>query len=134
MLPSQDNENRLKTGKQGNSAEGERHQQDNIKIINDMRGSQVTDFSSRLDRVESTIAKLESMDDVVNQVSLELQDANKRFEAIENTLKATVGYNIRRTFECSSCMTKGVVAIKVTCAKCGKDTWWGWWPGTKPTF
>jgi len=115
-------------------AEDERDQRDDFKVLNTTTESQISGFSYRLDRVESTITKLESMQDVVDQVSLELQSANKRLEATEDGLRATAGYNIRRTFECSSCMAKGVVAIKVTCAKCGKDTWWGWWPGTKPTL
>jgi hypothetical protein len=31
-------------------------------------------------------------------------------------------------FECSSCRSKHLVAVKIKCTKCGAENWWGYWP------
>ena len=69
-----------------NHAEDERYQGDDFEVLNTTTESQISGSSSRLGRVESAIAKLESIDSVVNQVSLELQSTNKRLEAVEDVL------------------------------------------------
>jgi hypothetical protein len=36
--------------------------------------------------------------------------------------------NINKMFHCDSCESHGLVAFSSKCTKCGKQTWWGWWP------
>jgi hypothetical protein len=36
--------------------------------------------------------------------------------------------NINKMFHCDSCDSHGLVAFSSKCTKCGKQTWWGWWP------
>ena len=114
--------------------EDENHQFGDIKTLESMSESELSSFSSRLDKVESAIAKLAGTEDTISQISLELQDVNEQIKFLKDSLRATAGYNIRRTFECSACQTKGVVAIKAVCTKCGEEILWGWWPGRKETL
>lgn len=35
---------------------------------------------------------------------------------------------MNQMFLCNSCQSQGLVAFSAKCTKCGKQTWWGWWP------
>jgi len=37
-------------------------------------------------------------------------------------------HDLRERFKCS-CGTRGMVAVHFKCTNCGKESWWGWWPG-----
>jgi len=58
-----------------------------------------------------------------DQRSLEL-----KFDNMSKTLAGTPMLDIRERFQCSICGSKGLVAAKIKCTKCGEETWWGWHP------
>jgi predicted nucleic acid-binding Zn-ribbon protein len=101
--------------------------------------AQLAELSLRLEKVEQTIDEFESKSSIANQLSStelkstiqQLQSVSSQVEVITEGLRSTAGYNISKTFHCSSCGSAGVIAMKIKCTKCGQENWWGWWPGEK---
>ncbi len=103
--------------------------------INSM-GVQLAELSLRLAKIELRITNWENNDDSDHLTSpaefksatQQLRSIRKQVEFITDGLRSTPGYNIGRIFNCSSCGSSGVVAVKVKCANCGQENWWGRWP------
>ena len=68
---------------------------------------------------ESTLAYME--DDMWKEIE-ELREENER---LRYSLLLT---DLQRRFECDGCKSKGLVAVKIRCTKCDKETWWGYHP------
>jgi hypothetical protein len=47
-------------------------------------------------------------------------------EKIQDTLGSTL--MVRRSFVCSNCGTKGLVAVTLKCTRCNHEDLWGWFP------
>lgn len=97
----------------------------------------VASLTERLGKAETTLGRLETKGDTCCDISgpAERQVIGKTDKAVEHQIKEvtrcvqkTLGYNISKTFKCRSCAGIGTVAIRVKCTKCGKESWWGWWP------
>jgi len=102
-------------------------------------GAQISELVHRLSKLEIAIAKYEGKSATSNDVSAshmkaamaQMKNIGSQVEVISEGLRGTAGYNLNKTFKCSSCNTVGVVAIKVKCNQCGQENWWGWWPKKK---
>lgn len=49
------------------------------------------------------------------------------FDLLQEEFSNTPLRNLGERFSCE-CGAKGMVANHIKCTKCGKETWWGWWP------
>ena len=102
-------------------------------------GRKIMDLSSRLAKIENAINKLEKKAQSSNEVSAsqmktaiqQMRNVSSQVEIITEGLRGTAGYNLNKTFKCTSCKNTGMVAIKVKCTQCGQENWWGWWPKKK---
>jgi hypothetical protein len=102
-------------------------------------GQRISELSSRLAKIENSLIKLEKKSQSPNEVSAsqiktaiqQMRNVSSQVEIITEGLRGTAGYNLNKTFKCSSCKSTGVVAIKVKCTQCGQENWWGWWPKKK---
>jgi len=100
----------------------------------------LAELANRISKLELMVSKMDnsgkSTAAQVNPATMkaamqQIQNVSSQVEVISEGLRGTAGYNISKTFSCSSCGTVGVVAIKVKCTKCGQENWWGWWPKKK---
>jgi hypothetical protein len=57
-----------------------------------------------------------------------LRTAERRLGDLTSRLDATPMISLRERFQCESCGSKQLVAVKIRCTKCGYETWWGWHP------
>ena len=73
-------------------------------------------IESELKELESRIALLEA----TATKSATLEDLNTR-------LDGTPALGLRQRFQCQ-CGASGFVALHLQCTKCGRETWWGWFP------
>ena len=48
-------------------------------------------------------------------------------EGIEARLNGTPALGLRHRFKCD-CGASGLVALHIQCTKCGRESWWGWFP------
>jgi hypothetical protein len=102
-------------------------------------GKQIFELTNRLAKIEASINKIESRskslsDSTITQIksaAQQMKNVSSQVEIITEGLRGTAGYNLNKTFKCSSCKSTGVVAIKVRCTQCGQENWWGWWPKKK---
>ena len=76
-----------------------------------------------LPRVESLESKLQQLGSRVEA----LEGLVKRVDDVEARLDGTPALGLKRRFKCS-CGASGFVALSVECTKCGKQSYWGWWP------
>lgn len=100
----------------------------------------LAELANRISRLEIMITRLDNSNKnpaaQINPATIkaalqQVQNVSSQVEVISEGLRGTAGYNINKTFNCSSCGAVGVVAIKVKCTKCGQENWWGWWPKKK---
>lgn len=60
-----------------------------------------------------------------------LESQFKTLEALlgdtEARLDSTPALGLKQRFKCS-CGASGFVALHIQCTKCGRETWWGWFP------
>jgi adenine-specific DNA methylase len=63
----------------------------------------------------------------VEPLEREIRKLKERLRQIENRLSGSLAIGIRDKFKCN-CGAEGYVAMRVTCTRCGRETWWGWWP------
>lgn len=100
----------------------------------------LAELANRISRLEVMFTKLDNSNKnpatQVNPATIkaalqQVQNVSSQVEVISEGLRGTAGYNISKTFNCSSCGAVGVVAVKVKCTKCGQENWWGWWPKKK---
>jgi|GEM_PF-560422 len=102
-----------------------------LMTANQQAQDSVAGLTERLGKIEGSVGQLELKGDVCCDDG----GTAKSDKAVENQMKEvtrcvqkTLGYNISKTFKCRSCSGIGMVAIRVKCTKCGKESWWGWWP------
>ncbi|MBE0481370.1 MAG: hypothetical protein IBX68_10385 [Dehalococcoidia bacterium] len=50
-----------------------------------------------------------------------------RVEELEARLSGTPVLGLRRRFKCQ-CGATGLLAVRIQCTRCGRETWWGWFP------
>ena len=95
--------------------------------------------SQSSDQVMARILQLErqmaSINMAVQTLSLNLQgalnlvkDTNDRLRNVKRGLHGTLSYDIRETFECQYCGSRGYVVGLVKCSECEEESWRGWWP------
>lgn len=102
-------------------------------------GTQISELLNRLSKLEVAVSKLDGNGAKPNDMSLaqmkatlaQMKNIGSQVEIISEGLRGTAGYNLNKTFKCSSCNTVGIVAIRVKCNQCGQENWWGWWPKKK---
>jgi len=70
--------------------------------------------------LESKVQQLESRVDFLEAISAELED-------IEARLDGTPALGLKHRFKCD-CGASGSVALHIKCTKCGRESYWGWWP------
>lgn len=58
------------------------------------------------------------------------QDIAFDLDALEIQVKNNPASGLRKKFKCT-CGSTEKVAVSVKCTKCGKETWYGWWPPKK---
>jgi len=71
--------------------------------------SYLNELKGRLDLLETTVADSASLED------------------IDARLDGTPALGLKNRFECE-CGASGFVALHIQCTKCGRETWWGWFP------
>jgi hypothetical protein len=66
-------------------------------------------------------------DDVVMEFQLDdkTSEISQSIDSVKKSLDNTLTKNIRDRFTCSACGTKGLVAVRIKCTKCDRETWWG---------
>jgi len=47
---------------------------------------------------------------------------------VEDQTLDTPLWGARHGITCDCCGSKGWIAIRIKCTKCGRETYWGWWP------
>lgn len=57
----------------------------------------------------------------------EVHKVKEQIVVVEATLDGTPALGLKNRFQCN-CGASGFVALRVQCTKCGKETWWGWFP------
>jgi len=75
------------------------------------------DIESRIIALEEDVVDIE---EYVNSVQFDLND-------LKEALKATPLFNLRSRFKCK-CGNQGMLAVKVYCTACDKETNYGWYP------
>jgi hypothetical protein len=83
-------------------------------------GTIETQLESGAGSLESNVEEFQSRVEVLETIVAELCD-------IENRLAGTPTLGLKHLFKCN-CGASGLVALHIQCTKCGKETWWGWWP------
>jgi len=73
-----------------------------------------------LKSLETRVNQLESQVDILEAVMAGLYDMDER-------LDGTPALGLKHHFKCD-CGASGLVALHIQCTKCGKETWWGWFP------
>jgi ribosomal protein L37E len=48
-------------------------------------------------------------------------------EELQNCLDGTPALGLKHHFKCH-CGASGFVALHIKCTKCGRESWWGWFP------
>lgn len=101
-------------------------------------GAQISELLYRLSKLEAAVSRQEAgaRPNDINLVHMkaavaQIKNIGSQVEVISEGLRGTAGYNVNKTFKCSSCNTVGIVAMKVKCNQCGQENWWGWWPKKK---
>ena len=102
----------------------------------------VADLTQRLTKVETALGSLDQLKETVTEANAfirqqpqnlqsivnQLQELSEQVEDISAKLDNTLGYNIGEIFQCNSCDSQSLVAIRVKCTQCERENWWGWWP------
>ena len=70
--------------------------------------------------LESKLQELQSRVKILETLRTDLED-------IENRLNGTPALGLKNRFQCD-CGASGFVALHIQCTKCGRETWWGWFP------
>jgi hypothetical protein len=74
----------------------------------------------KLGSLESKIQQLESRMETLEALGADLED-------IETRINGTPALGLKHHFKCD-CGASGYVAVRIKCTKCGRETYWGWWP------
>jgi len=54
-----------------------------------------------------------------------------RIDDVEDKASDDPFSRARYQITCNSCGSKGWIATNIKCTKCGRETYWGWWPKKK---
>lgn len=103
----------LKQEKIASQPETERDKPDQVAEVHAKPGL----LEGRIEHLEARIEELGAL-----EVKLE-----KKLEGMETSIRGTPALGLRHHFQCD-CGASGFVAVHVQCTKCGKETWWGWFP------
>ena len=82
--------------------------------------AEVTAVQPEPGSLEAKVNELEGRVEILETAVAELYD-------IENRLDGTPDLGLKNHFECE-CGASGLVALRIRCTKCGRETWWGWFP------
>jgi hypothetical protein len=82
--------------------------------------AKATSVQSGTGSLENEVQELDSRVQVLEAVVAELYDIGDR-------LDGTPALGLRHRFKCE-CGASGLVALHVRCTKCGRESYWGWWP------
>jgi ribosomal protein S27AE len=74
----------------------------------------------KLGALDNKVQQLESRVEVLEAMKAELDD-------VETHINGTPALGLKHRFKCS-CGASGFVALHIQCTKCGRETWWGWFP------
>jgi hypothetical protein len=77
--------------------------------------------------VDQRLASLEGEIDKLTGRMETLEAASVALKNIEVRLEGTPALGLRHRFKCD-CGASGFVAVRIECTKCGRETWWGWFP------
>ena len=77
-------------------------------------------IQQKLASLESEIKELESRVEILETIGMDLVDMGAR-------LDGTPALGLKDKFTCH-CGASGFVALRIKCTKCGRETWWGWYP------
>jgi hypothetical protein len=95
-------------------------------------------LTKRLLEAEKRIAQLEKQNKAlaskvnsgssanVAAIVKEVKRIGGQVKMISGNLEATPGYNAHNNFVCTSCGSKGKVAVPMRCTECGQEGWKGW--------
>jgi hypothetical protein len=78
-------------------------------------------LESRLAAMDSDLKKLKEQTSELQESVLEAVSP----EDLQEQLDGTIGFGLKQRFECQ-CGATGLVAMRVRCTKCGRESWWGW--------
>jgi hypothetical protein len=77
----------------------------------------------RLSSMESSLKALEQRIGKLEAASTEVVSPDDLYALLDGT----PALGLRRCFKCD-CGASGFVAVRIKCTKCGRETWWGWFP------
>lgn len=83
----------------------------------------IAELESRLAAIDSDLKELKEQTSELREAILEAVTP----EDLEEQLDGTIGLGIKQRFGCQ-CGATGFVAMRVRCTKCGRESWWGWFP------
>jgi hypothetical protein len=83
---------------------------------------------AQLERQNKTLASKLNSGSSANIAAIvkEVKRIGGQVKTISGNLEATPGYNVHNTFVCTSCGSKGKVAVPMRCTECGQEGWKGW--------
>lgn len=84
---------------------------------------EVAPIEQKVTSLESQIRDLDTRVEVLEATGADMED----LEAIESRLNGTPALDLKHKFACD-CGASGFVALRIRCTKCGRETWWGWYP------
>lgn len=100
--------------------------------VNAASEAEIVSANQRIDQLENSLADtntaIEQFRREFQEVTQQLQLLNKSVAEIAKGLKNTPAYNVKETFPCDTCHSKGNIATPIKCTECEKINWWGWWP------
>lgn len=82
--------------------------------------TETTPVQHKQGSLESKVQQLQSRVEILETLRADLED-------IENQFKGTPALGLKHRFKCD-CGASGFVALHIQCTKCGRETWWGWFP------
>jgi hypothetical protein len=77
-------------------------------------------IEQQLASLETRLSNLETELEILEIIESSLQ-------AIEARMEGTPALGLKQHFKCQ-CGASGFVALRIQCTKCGRETWWGWFP------
>ncbi len=117
-----------------------RWMEDPVAVFDSML-SNVSALVPRVKQLEESVEGVEplrkAMIDIaaaVREMKQGMRDMEKRLQAVTKRVLAggQSGHSAgnsraRQSFVCDHCKTRGRLASRVKCTRCGKENWWGWW-------
>lgn len=117
-----------------------RWMEDPITVFDSMLSS-VSEIVPRVKQLEESVEGVEqlrkAMIDIaaaIREMKQGMRDMGKRLQAVTQRVVAggqsgqsALSTRARQSFVCDHCKTRGKLASRVKCTRCGKENWWGWW-------